>query len=494
MFEAVEVGRKISKEVYKGQEPEIRTHLLELQGLLRDAKMPVIVIVSGVEGAGKGEVVNRLNEWLDTRGLQTHAFWDESDEERERPFFWRFWRKMPPRGTIGIMFGSWYTRPIINRAFDEISEDDLNSELTKIIELEKTLSGDGVLIVKFWFHLSKKDQAKRLRKDDKKFRKKKGESLEKKFAEHYDTFAKVSETAIRRTDSGVSPWYLIEATDPRYRDVTVGRTLISAIQQRIESLDAKLEPDVVHNPLPPIEASAKLTVLDQVDLAQSLSKKEYKQQLMHYQNRLGKLTWIARREKRSSVIALEGWDAGGKGSAIRRITASMDARLHRTISVAAPTDEELAQHYLWRFWRQIPQAGYVTIYDRSWYGRVLVERVEGFAQEHEWMRSYQEINDFEDQLCSHGTIINKFWIHISQEEQLKRFKEREVVPWKQYKITEEDWRTREKWDAYKIAVDEMMARTSTAGSRWHIIAGNNKKFARVEILKTLCESMEESLS
>jgi len=494
MFEAVELGRKASKSAYKKQEPEIRTQLLEVQGLLKEKNIPVIIIISGVEGAGKGEVVNRINEWLDTRDIQTHAFWDETDEELERPRFWRFWRKLPPRGNIGIMFGSWYTRPIIDRVFEKITDADLDTEMTRIVELEQMLIRDDALIVKFWFHLSKDSQAERLREDDKKFKRKKKHSLEKQFAAHYDAFAKVSEGAIRNTDTGKSPWYLIEATDRNYRDLTVGRTLIDAIRQRLRNGESNnSDSGITHRPLPPEEATATVTILDHVDLSQTLSAKEYKQQLEKYQNRLRQLTWNARLRKRSSVAVFEGWDAAGKGGAIRRITASIDARLYRTISVAAPTDEELAQHYLWRFWRHIPQAGYVTLYDRSWYGRVLVERVEGFANEQEWMRSYQEINDFEEQMYSHGTVINKFWIHLSKDEQLKRFKEREKVAWKQYKITDEDWRNREKWDDYKEAVNEMVTRTSMANARWHIIPGNDKKFARIEILKKLCQALEEAL-
>jgi len=493
MFEAVELGRKASKSAFKEQVPEIRTHLLELQGLIKEANIPVIIIISGVEGAGKGEVVNRINEWLDTRDIQTHAFWDETDEELERPRFWRFWRKLPARGNIGIMFGSWYTRPIIDRVFDKISDADLETELTRIVELEQMLIRDGALIVKFWFHLSKESQTERLHEDDKKFKRKKKHSLTKQFAAHYDTFAKVSEGAIRNTDTGHSPWYLIEATDKNYRDLTVGRTLIDAVRQRLRNNGTNNGLDLSHRPLPPEEASATITILDHVDLSQQLSAKEYKQQLEKYQTRLQRLTWDARIKKRSTVAVFEGWDAAGKGGAIRRFTAAIDARLYRSISVAAPTDEELAHHYLWRFWRHIPRAGYVTIYDRSWYGRVLVERVEGFAEEQQWMHAYQEINDFEQQMYSHGTVINKFWVHISQEEQLKRFKEREKVAWKQYKITEEDWRNREKWDAYKEAVNEMITRTSMSNARWHIIAGDDKKFARVQILKHLCKTVEDAL-
>ncbi|MDH5657663.1 MAG: polyphosphate:AMP phosphotransferase, partial [Spirochaetia bacterium] len=175
----------------------------------------------------------------------------------------------------------------------------------------------------------------------------------------------------------------------------------------------------------------------------------------------------------------------GKGSAIRRVTRAMDARLYSVIPVSAPTDEELAHHYLWRFWRRIPREGYNKIFDRSWYGRVLVERVEGFASEDEWKRAYNEINEFEKSLSEGGIHIIKFWIHIDQDEQLRRFKERENTPWKQYKITEDDWRNREKWHLYESAVNDMILRTNTDYAPWRIIPGNDKKFARIEIMKEI---------
>ncbi|MBL4607063.1 MAG: polyphosphate kinase, partial [Pseudomonadales bacterium] len=335
MFEAVELGRSVSKEDYKKQEAEIRTQLLDVQGLLKEANFPVIIIVSGVEGAGKGEVVNRLNEWLDTRGVQTHAFWDETDEERERPHLWRFWRKLPPRGTIGIMFGSWYTRPIVDRVFNNVSAAGFDTELGRILELEKMLTQDGALIVKFWFHLSKKDQSLRLREDDKKFKKKKGESLEQRYAKHYQRFALVSENAIRQTDSGICPWYLIEASDKRFRDITVARTLTNAISQRLRDKEPSHKIEKINPPKTFISPSASLTILDQVDLSKELSRKEYQKQLNKYQNRLGKLTWHAREKGCSNIAVFEGWDAAGKGGAIRRITSAIDARLYRTISIAA---------------------------------------------------------------------------------------------------------------------------------------------------------------
>jgi polyphosphate:AMP phosphotransferase len=467
MFEATKVGRTLSKDDFKVQEEVLRADLLQVQQELLKSNMPVVVIVAGVEGAGKGEVVNRLNKWLDARGMQTFAFWDETDEERERPRYWRFWRSLPPRGQISLLF----------------------------VDFERMLTLDGALVVKFWFHLSEKDQKQRLKELSRDDRSKwKMHPEKKKFSAQYALFEQVAERVIRHTDRGISPWYLVEATDRRYRDMTVGRTLLSTIRQRLEKPDVADAQIASHSPSLPDSNSAQVTVLDLVALDQALDAKTYKAELKNLQEKANRLAWEAYNKNRSTVMVFEGWDAGGKGGAIRRFTSAIDSRLYRAISVAAPTDEEKAHHYLWRFWRHIPRAGYISIYDRSWYGRVLVERVEGFASEAEWHRSYSEINQFEEQLVEGGAIIMKFWLHISEDEQLSRFKDREKVPYKQHKITDEDWRNREKWDDYKLAVNEMVVRTSTEYAPWTLVPGNDKLFSRVQVLKTICDRLEQSLA
>ncbi|MEA3276966.1 MAG: polyphosphate:AMP phosphotransferase [Pseudomonadota bacterium] len=494
MFEATKVGRKVDKETYKQQQEELRTQLLLVQRELLQTDIPLIIIVSGVEGAGKGEVVNRLNEWLDTRGVQTFAFWDETDEERQRPRYWRFWRSLAPRGEMAILFGGWYLAPIEHRFRNLCNDAELDAELNRIVDFERMLIHDGALIVKFWFHLAEKDQKKRLKelsRDDKS----RWKMLPDKssFSEQYHHFERVAERIIRHTDRGVAPWYLIEADDRRYRDLTVGKTLLQAIKTRLSQPPA-MEPPPTSSTLElPDAESAQVTLLDQMDLSLALPRDEYKTALNQLQTELNDLAWQAYKKNRSIVLVFEGVDAGGKGGAIRRFTSAIDARLYRAIPVAAPTDEEKAHHYLWRFWRHIPRAGYITIYDRSWYGRVLVERVEGFATDVEWRRSYAEINQFEEQLAESGVILFKFWLQVSQEEQLRRFQDREQVPYKRFKITDEDWRNREKWPQYKAAVNEMVVHTSTESASWTLVEGDDKPFARIKVLRTLCDGLKEAL-
>ncbi len=494
MLETAELGHTLAPARYDAQLPALRARLLEAHFALRSRKFPVIVIVSGADGAGKGELVHRLNEWLDPRGVATHAFWKPSDEERERPEYWRFWRALPGRGRIGIFFGSWYSTPIIRRVFRETKAGKFDAALDRIAAFEKMLTDDGALIVKLWLHLPRKQQKKRLKKLEEEGR---IAPDDWKHFKLYDEFTAVSERALCRTDAPLAPWHIIEATDRRYREITAAEVLLSALQKKLADTAAKpaAKPSTSPRAAPAkkIKVDRAASILAQVDLRQRLADADYEKQLATQQAKLSKLAWSAHRDGRSMVLMFEGWDAAGKGSAIRRLTQAIDPRLYRVVGIAAPTDEERVQHYLWRFWRHLPRAGYITIFDRSWYGRVLVERVEGFAAPAEWGRAYGEINDFEEQLVDDGVVLGKFWVHLSQAEQLRRFREREKVAYKQYKITEEDWRNRQKWPAYQRAVDDMVARCSTEFAPWTLVAGNDKKFARVQILKTIVKQLEAAL-
>jgi polyphosphate:AMP phosphotransferase len=485
MFESAELNQKISKTEFAAREPALRTGLLQAQQRLQQLGIPVLILLSGVEGSDRSGVVKRLNEWLDPRYLRTYAFWDETDEERQRPYYWRFWRCLPARGETAIMFGSWYTRPIIDRVFERMDDKSFDLALQTIKTHEQMLADDNHIIIKLWFHLSRDKQQQRLA-EKKRANKSPTAVLFKKFARHYDSFVKVSEQALRKTDTASNPWHIIEAGNKRFRDLTAAEIILQTLESRLAS---SVQPAIAI-PLP----AATMNLLQTVDLSQSLSAASYEEQLRKYQKKLAWQVWEAKDQGRDIVLLFEGWDAAGKGGAIRRITQSIDARLYKVIPIAAPTDEELGHHYLWRFWRHVPRNGYICIYDRSWYGRVLVERVEGFARADAWQRAYHEINHFEQQLTEAGTVLLKFWLHISPEEQLKRFKEREVIAWKQHKITEEDWRNRDKWPAYEQAVHDMISKTSSQAAPWTLVAGNDKAFGRIQILQTITDQLDRTLT
>jgi polyphosphate:AMP phosphotransferase len=498
MFETAELGRTLSREEFEAEEPQLRLDLLEAQRALARAGVPVILLLAGADGAGKGETVKRLLEWLDARGLDSHAFGAATDEERERPRWWRYWMRLPPRGRIGIFFGSWYSEPLVERASGRMGRGRFERRLSEIAFFERMLAEDGALIIKLWIHLSKKGLRKRLRglERDPATRWKVTRGDWKHFR-RYDQFIAASEDVIRRTDTSLAPWLLVEAGDERYRDLTAGRILLERFRGCLAAGAGPPEGrEVGPSAATPAQGRTPrgtLTILDRVDLATTLAPAEYERRLAKGQGRLGRLVRDAFEKGRSSVVVFEGWDASGKGGNIRRITAAMDPRTYRVISVAAPTDEEKAHHYLWRFWRHVPRAGYVTVYDRSWYGRVLVERVEGFARPQEWRRAYLEINDFEQQLVASGVVVVKFWLQIDADEQLRRFRQRESVAWKQHKIGSEDWRNREKWTAYRDAVADMIARTSTGDAPWALVGANDKRLARVRVVESLCERLARAL-
>ena len=491
MFESAEIGHRLGKSEYKKEEPRLRQALLEMQyRLLENGKFPVIVLVNGVDGAGKGETVNLLNEWMDPRHIHTHAFGTLTDEERERPEMWRFWRALPPKGRIGIHFGSWYTDPVVQRVMGKDKRAVFKQRLEHVRHFERMLAAEGALILKLWFHLSKDLQRKRFRKL----------AADKRTAwrvtkedwarhEHYDEFRDVCEDALRETSTGEAPWHVIEGWDHEYRSITAGKLLLDAVERRLKAGPPAISPSAP----PPEPAIDGRDVLKALDYKAKLAPKAYDRRLELAQARLAKLTRGKAMKERSLILVFEGMDAAGKGSTIRRLTRAMDARFYRVIPIAAPTDEERAQPYLWRFWRHVPRHGHAVIFDRSWYGRVLVERVEGFCKESDWMRAYHEINDFEEQLTGAGAIVAKFWLSVTPEEQLRRFKLREKTPHKRFKITDEDWRNRKKWPAYERAICDMVDRTSSDAAPWNLVAANDKLHARVHVIETLGDLLESRL-
>lgn len=491
MFEAAELEHEISKEDYKKEEAELRRALLQAQRELgAQRRFPVLILIAGIEGAGKSETVHLLNEWMDPRFIEVTGFAIPTEEEAAHPPMWRFWRALPPKGRIGVFFGAWQTMPILERVLGGLSAGDFAARMEEIIRLERMLAQEGVLLIKYWFHLSKGQQKKRIKALEKdKETSWKVTRYDRKLFEYYDDFIEVCEPFLRETSTGEAPWTVVPAANERHRALFVGRHLLATIRARLDAQEAPAAKPAKPKPAVP----DKVNVIRALTLKQEMSRDEYDEALAEAQGRLARATRHKRYGKLSVIAVFEGNDAAGKGGAVRRLGAALDPRAYRIVPVAAPTEEERAQPYLWRFWRQVPRPGRLTIFDRSWYGRVLVERVEGFAPEADWRRAYAEINDFEEQLVAHGAVVAKFWLAISKDEQFRRFKEREATPFKQHKITEEDWRNREKWDAYEAAVCEMVERTSTGLAPWTLVEADNKLHARVKVISTLADMVEAGL-
>jgi AMP-polyphosphate phosphotransferase len=485
---------RVSKKVYEARLPSLRADLIQMQVLLKEAPFKVILIIAGVDGAGRGEVLNALGEWLDPRGVETFSFHPPSDEERDRPLMWRYWRNLPARGRIGLFAGSWYTETLREEARSKKELAELDHELRRIRHFEKLLSDNGTLVLKIWLHLSKEAQYARFRAlendPDTAWR-----VTDDDWEAHrqYDRVAATARHIVRETNRPGAVWHVLNADDERARNLAVADLVLSRFRahhrQRTRRALAPVKPAARQRPL----AAAGLRRLLATPLDQELDEKEYEEKREKWLGRLNRGIRSSRSAKRSVVFVFEGWDAAGKGGAIRRLVSAVDVRDYRVVPIAKPTDEEKVHHYLWRFWRHIPRDGLVTVFDRSWYGRVLVERIEGFARPDEWKRAYREINDFEEQLTEHGTIVVKFWMHISKEEQLRRFRSREDTEYKNHKIHAEDWRNRRKWAAYEVSVGDMLALTHTPFAPWNVIPSNNKRFSRLQILKIACKTIEDAL-
>lgn len=501
MFEAAELGRKVSREDFDAMASTLRTELLDLQQRLREADFPVIVVFAGVDGAGKNETVNLLNEWMDPRWIVTRAYGPPSDEERERPHYWRYWRDLPPKGKMGLFLSSWYHHPFLARASGEISTAEMDEELGRIVRFEKTLADEGALVLKFWMHLSEKAQKKRLKKlEEDPLTAWQVSDKDWKHYRQYDKFIAAAERLIMKTSRGHAPWQIVEGVDPRYRTSVVLHAVRDAILRHLETraVTKKVTAEL-KKPAKKVQEnkssvlSAQPSILSSLDMTRTVSGEEYNRILQEGRGRLSQLHRRAQDKGISTVLVFEGWDAAGKGGTIRRLASALNARDYQVHPIAAPTEEERAQHYLWRFWRHLARAGRVTIFDRSWYGRVLVERVEGFCSEEAWQRAYGEITEFEDQMVQANTVLCKFWLHITPEEQLARFNQRGEIEYKKWKLTEEDWRNRDKWQLYEAAVNDMVEKTSTTIAPWTLVEANDKPFARVKVLNTVCDALEEAL-
>lgn len=493
MFESAELGHAIDQKTFDETVPALREALLEAQfELQRQARFPVLILINGIEGAGKGETVKLLNTWMDPRLIRVESFDLQTDEELSRPPDWRYWRRLPPKGLTGIFFGNWYSQMLNARVVKRINTARLDQAADAAGRMERMLCDEGTLVFKFWFHLSKKQMNKRLGmlKSDP-LRSWQASHLEWQQAKVYDKFLHFGERVLRRTSRDYAPWYVVEGSDANYRNLTVARILLEGLQLALKTESRpRLQPHVA----PLVSSLDNCGLLDCLDMSQSLEKDAYKSELAIEQARLAGLMNHKHMRRHSLVAVFEGNDAAGKGGAIRRVTEALDPRIYRVVPVAAPSEEERAQPFLWRFWRHVPGRGKLTIFDRSWYGRVLVERVEGFCAQEDWLRAYAEINDFEESLTSHNVVLVKFWLAIDRDTQEQRFKEREEIGYKRFKITAEDWRNREKWNEYADAVGDMVDRTSSTIASWTLVEANDKRYARVKVLRTINNALEAAFA
>jgi len=483
MLETVDLCARLPKTEYREMRDALNVRLGLLQREALAAKIPVIIVFEGWLASGVGTVIGRLLFALDPRGYKLHTIVKPNEEAAMRPPLWRFWNLLPRYGAIGVFDGSWYW-PLLK---------DKNPDLPNLCErtriFERQLTDDGAVIVKYWLHVSKEEQAKRFKK------------LEKdpatawrvteadwRIHRRYDKYSNLVEHMLQQTSTAYAPCTIVPAHEQRFATVQVAETLAVAIENAIEHKKAA-PPPAPKAERPP----RRVGPLDRVNLDLKMDPARYERELSKLQENLRRLEHLIYTPRIPVVIVYEGWDASGKGGNIKRFISGLDHRGVEVVPVAAPEGEERVHHYLWRFWRCIPKGGHITVFDRSWYGRVMVERVEGFAKPAAWQRAYQEINEFDHELTSFGTVLVKFWIHLSKDEQLKRFKLREETPEKRWKITDEDWRNRKKWDEYHLAVSDMIEKTSTPNAPWTVIEGNDKPHARIKALRTIARAMEHAL-
>ena len=494
MLNEIDLSRKVPKAEYRTAKDELELRLGVLQRQAKDRGVPLVVVFEGWDAAGKGTLINELILPLDPRGFSVCSTFEPTEEERLRPFLWRFWNETPARGRIAIFDRSWYWRVVAHGAGRMASGRSARQAYEDICSFERQLADDGNVIVKLFLHMSKKEQKRRFEKLQRNkttaWRVSKDDLKRHK---RYDRYLAATEEMLAQTDSDFAPWTVIEAHDRRFAALKMFHTVIGAVERGLASV--KHGKALPGGPVRRRKDRGRLrsSILEKTDLSRALDRESYRRQLKRKQDRLRELEHQIYMRRVPVVVIYEGWDAAGKGGNIRRLTQELDPRGYEVVPVAAPNDVEKAHHYLWRFWREIPKAGHMTIFDRSWYGRVLVERVEGFCTEQEWRRAYREINEMEEHLTGFGVVLLKFWLQIDPREQLKRFRERERLTHKQWKMTAEDWRNRKKWNVYEAAVEEMLLHTSTPAAPWTVVESNCKWYARVKVLATVIRAIEKRL-
>ena len=465
-----------------------RSKLSVLQMQIKEHGLPVLVLFEGWGTAGKGSVLGKVIKNIDPRFFKVATMDEPTEEERRKPFLYRYFVKIPANGKLEFLDSGWMDEVVKDVLHDKIGEKEYKKKIESVKRFERQLTDNGYLVMKFFFQISRKEQKKRIEvlkeNKDTRWRVSGDEDWQNK---HYDKCMHVFDRYLNDTNSPADPWYIVDAKNRKWAELQVLETLVSGIETALKN--SNLAVPLLQNVFP----LEKIPKLSEISLDKELSEEEYKKELKNLQSKLSELHNRLYRRKIPVVIAYEGWDAAGKGGNIKRIAAALDPRGYEVHPIAAPEPSELARHYLWRFWTRLEKNGHFTIFDRTWYGRVMVEPIEKLTPEERVNMAYREINEFESQLHDWGAEIIKFWVNVDKDEQLRRFNERENTPEKRWKITDEDWRNREKWDTYEKYVDRMITLTSTDIAPWTILEGNDKKYARIKALKTIVKRLEKRL-
>jgi AMP-polyphosphate phosphotransferase len=481
---------RLSKAQYERRLPRLRDELLAAQSELRKQQRTALAfIVTGVPAAGRSETVNELLEWIDPKYVTVHAFGEPDREEKRRPPMWRYWQTLPARGRMAFYFAGWYS-DYMARAFVEPAKVWKHEQriVERIQHLESMLRADGVRVVKIHLQVDEKTQRERLKRlRANKLTRWRVTDEDRWLAHHHKSVERAAQRCLKATDHPAAPWHVVDGTDDEFRLLKVGEIL------RDELHDGLQQRPAAKGKAAQVKASAKVRSAFPPQPTHEMPKDAYERELARLQGRLALLVRRSRFRQHALVLAFEGMDAAGKGGAIRRVTVALDARQYQVVPVSAPTAEELSYPYLWRFWRHVPKLGDVTIFDRSWYGRLLVERVRGFTAESDWRRAYDEINEFEREMTEQNIIVSKFWLQVTQREQLQRFKARDEDPLKRFKVDKEDWVNRDFYDAYQVAAAEMIQRTDAPDAPWRVVAADDKQHARLEVLRAVCDEIERRL-
>lgn len=475
MTNKISTGREPRFQDFKRS--ELSERLARMTRVCSDLDIPILIIVDGWESSGRGYVIKDLTREFAAKNYDVDVFDKDDNEDMSYPFIRKFWINIPEKGNIKIFDRSFYYKLFENLNLDD---KEIKSRIDSIKNTEKALYDDQTIIIKFFLNVDKKEQKARIKdlensvKEDFYL-----DGLDEDQQDHYGDYEKHFKKLLKATDFPYAPWDIINSNDKKSASkeaLGIGLDRISqglerVIRQRKEN--EKTTRTYVNNK----------SILKSLDLTKTISDEEYQEKKDQLQKEVADLMYKYYEKGISQVLVFEGVDAAGKDGAIERLIKDVDPRLYTVHGISAPSKEELDRNYLWRFYTKLPKDGYVSIFSRSWYGRVMVERVEGFAKVNEWDRAYEEISNMEKEIYDHGSLVIKFFVTIDKDEQLSRFKDREREPDKQYKITDEDWRNRKKRDSYQEAMDEMLARTNLDYAPWIIVGSNQKKYARIKVME-----------